>query len=78
MGGDTHCKDPEEGNSGAARALVTEVKLAVVGSPGRVAHPPKMKTSRFSPPYFRGTPLGPKLGPLEARTGPHGAGNCPF
>ena len=43
--------------SGAARALVTGVKLAMDGPPGRVGPLPNMKTSRFSPTLLSRGPL---------------------
>ena len=38
IGGGKHCNYPEGGNSGAARTLVTEVRLAVEGPLAELAH----------------------------------------
>ena len=58
------------GSCGTVRALVTGVKLAIEGSPGRVEPLPKNENYLFRSLYFRGAPLGPRLGPLEPRMGP--------
>ena len=56
--------------SGAARDLVTGVKLAIEGPPGPVGPLPKMKTSRVSPTLLSRGPQSGKLGPLEPTIGP--------
>ena len=57
------------GISGAARALVTGVKLAIEGPPWSSGPLPKMKTSHFPPTLLSRGPLGPTMGPPEPRTG---------
>ena len=46
------------------------VKLVIEGPPGQVGPLKKRKLVVFRLLYFRRTPLGPGLGPLEPRVGP--------
>ena len=57
---------------------MTGVKLVVEGPPLRVGPLPKCKIIRFSPLYFRGVPLGHRLGPLDPRIGPLRLKNDPW
>ena len=52
--------------SGAARAPVTGLKLAMEGPPDRVGPLPQMETSRFSPTLLSRGPSRAQDGPLEA------------
>ena len=78
-------------NSGAARALVTGVKLSVEGLTGRVGPLPKMKTSFFAHFTFEGpfglrwallsprrAPKAKKIDPCGPDTGPAKHVNCLF
>ena len=57
-------------SSGAARAPVPGVKLAMEGSPGRVGPSQKLKLVDFRLLLFREPLLRSRLGPLEPRMGP--------
>ena len=57
-------------DSGAARALVTGLKLAIEGPLVEWAHSQKMKTGRFSSTLLSEASFGPRLDSLEPRMDP--------